>query len=238
MTDPYMPRYVQIEQVLRARLSAMAPGAALPSDAELCEEFRVSRMTARQAVQQLVLDGLVHRAAGRGTFVAEVTAHRQATNLITFSSEMKRQGRTPSSEVLDSGMRPATTAQARELVLTRGSRIVFLKRLRIADGEPIAVELVCLRSDVSAVLDADLSAGSLHRALVALGAVPTSGRATIRAEAALRDDAKVLGVRTGEPLLVERRTIADQRGVPLEFTTSRYAADRYSLDVSFSVEQD
>lgn len=238
MTDPYTPRYVQIEQALRARLPAMAAGAALPSDAELCEEFSVSRMTARQAVQQLVLDGLIHRAAGRGTFVAEVTAHRQATNLITFSSEMKRQGRTPSSALLDSGMRPATAAQGRELALARGSRIVFLKRLRLADGEPIAVELVCLRSDVSAVLDADLSAGSLHRALVALGVVPTSGRATIRAEAALRDDAKVLGVRTGEPLLVERRTIVDQRGTPLEFTTSRYAADRYSLDVSFSVEQD
>lgn len=238
MTDSYTPRYVQIEQALRARLPDMAPGAALPSDAELCEEFGVSRMTARQAVHQLVLDGLVHRAAGRGTFVAEVTAHRQATNLITFSSEMKRQGRKPSSMLLQSGMRVATEVQGRELDLARGSRIVFLKRLRMADGEPIAVELVCLRSDVSAVLDADLSGGSLHRALVALGVVPTSGRATIRAESARRDDARVLGVRTGEPLLVERRTITDQHGVPLEFTTSRYAAERYSLDVAFSVEQD
>lgn len=238
MTDIYMPRYVQIEQALRLRLAEMAPGAALPSDADLCEEFGVSRMTARQAVQQLVNDGLVHRAAGRGTFVAEAGAHRQATNLITFSSEMRRQGRVSSSRLLEGGMRPATAAQARALALVRGTRIVLLKRLRLADDEPIAIEHVCLRSDVSAVLDADLSTGSLHRALVGLGAIPTSGRATIGAEAASRDEARVLGVRTGEPLLVERRTIVDQFGAPLEFTTSRYAGDRYSLDVLFSVDND
>ena len=238
MTDVYMPRYAQIEQSLRLRIASMTPGAALPSDAELCSEFSVSRMTARQAVQQLVADGLVERAAGRGTFVAQPTAHRQATNLITFSSEMRRQRKVPSSALLESGLRTATARQVAALQLNRGAKVVVLKRLRRGDAQPIAIEDVCLRCDVAAVLDADLERGSLHRALVALGVVPTAGRASIRAAASTPEQATLLGVRVGEALLVEARTIEDQHGIPLEFTTSQYAADRYSLEVSFSVDQE
>jgi GntR family transcriptional regulator len=86
------------------------------------------------------------------------------------------------------------------------------------------------------VLDADLEAGSLHEALVEGRRIPTRGRATLRAEAASVEDGALLGVAPGSPLLVERRVIDDQRGRPLELTESRYAAGRYSLDVSFDVD--
>ena len=91
----FVPRYYEIEQALRARVAKLAAGRPVPSDAELCEEFGVSRMTARNAMAQLVAGGLVQRDPGRGTFVAEQPVHRQAGSLISFSDEMRRRGRRP-----------------------------------------------------------------------------------------------------------------------------------------------
>jgi GntR family transcriptional regulator len=86
------------------------------------------------------------------------------------------------------------------------------------------------------VLDGDLESVSVFATLAAAGLVPTAGRAAIGAEAATADDAKLLGVKKGEPLLVERRLILDQDGAPLELTESRYIGARYGLDVDFEVE--
>jgi GntR family transcriptional regulator len=85
-------------------------------------------------------------------------------------------------------------------------------------------------------MHADLESGSLHEELRGAGFVPARGRATLAAGAASTDDAGLLGVPPGTPLLVERRVIVDLGGRPLESTESRYAADRYALDVDFEVE--
>lgn len=229
----FVPRYYEIEQALRARVAGLRPGDIIPSDAELCEEFGVSRQTARNAMAKLQQEGLVQRLPGRGTFVAERPIHRQAGSLISFSDEMRRRGRRPSSRVLRSRVRAATDDEASQL----GGETVFeLVRLRLADAEPIAIEASAFPADLAEALGAaDLETGSLFDALVAAGHVPTAGRAELRAGAAIAGDAP-LDVAVGAPLLIERRLIFDQAGRPLELTESRYAADRYSLEVSFDVE--
>ena len=93
MAEP-VPRHLTIEQSLRARIALLEPHATLPSDAQLCEEFGVSRMTARGAVQRLVHEGLVYRVPGRGTFVAPARANRTASRILSFTDEMRRSGRT------------------------------------------------------------------------------------------------------------------------------------------------
>lgn len=239
MTRPgFVPRYYEIEQALRVRVAGLEPDAPLSSDAQLCQEFGVSRMTARNAVQRLVQDGLVYRLPGRGTFVAARGAHRHASNLTNFTDEMRRKGRTPASRLLERSVRPATPPEALRLHVRDGSSVVAVRRLRLADGEPVAVEQAVLREDAApAVLGADLQLGSLHAALVEAGLHPTSGRATLGSEAATKEEARLLGVPRGWPLLVERRTILDQHSVPLETSETRYAAGRYAIDVEFVVEQ-
>ena len=234
--DTFRPRYREIEHAIRQRLARLKPGSELPSDAQLCEEFEVSRMTARHAMNRLAQEGLVFRVRGRGTFVGEPPTHRRANSLLSFSNEMRRQGRTPSSRVLGRALRAPTRDEATRLQLKNGDKVLWLKRIRMADGHPIAVESTRLhRRTAAAVLAADLQSESLHAVLVRAGCLPTLGRATISAEPATTDDARWLKMRKNDPMLVERRVILDQQGRPLEFTESRYPADRYALDVDFVV---
>lgn len=234
-----IPHYRQIEQALRARLAALRPGERLPSDIELCREFGVSRMTARTAMQRLADEGLVQRIPGRGTFAVAPPAHRYADRLMAFSHEMRRQGREPSSRVLGREIRPSSALEAGALELRPGDPVVAIRRLRCADDLPIAVETAVLVGRLArTVMGADLEAGSLHEALEQAGVRLRRGTATITAEPATDDDARLLGIARREPLLVERRTIVDAAGRPVETTESRYPGERYALDVRFEVDPD
>jgi GntR family transcriptional regulator len=230
----FVPRYFTIEQSLRARITDLDPHAPLPSDAQLCDEFSVSRMTARAAVQRLVHEGLVYRVPGRGTFVAPARANRTASHILSFSDEMRRQGRRPETHIVEQTRRPANAEEERRLAT---HDVFVLRRVREADRQPVAVETAAFPAErVAGLLDHDLEGESIFATLAASGVIPTAGRAAISAEAATAEDAKLLGVKRGDPLLVERRLICDQDGAPLELTESRYVGARYGLDVDFDVE--
>ncbi|HET7646137.1 MAG TPA: GntR family transcriptional regulator [Candidatus Limnocylindria bacterium] len=231
------PQYRQIELALRGRIATLPPGSRLPSDAELCAEFGVSRMTARTAMQRLADDGLIAREPGRGSFVTEPPTHRQANRLMTFTQEMLRTGRIPSSRVLTRVIRPSTPEEADDLGIPLRQPIVELRRLRLANAVPVALETAVLIGACAApVMGADLERGSLHETLRQAGIVPRRGTATIAAADARSEDARLLGVRPGDPLLVERRVIVDAAGRRIEATESRYLADRYALVVRFDVD--
>ena len=233
----FVPRYYEIEQALRARIADLRPDDPLPSDAMLCQEFGVSRMTARNAVQRLSQEGLVYRVPGRGTFVAEPPVHRQAGHLLSFTEEMRRRGRVPSSQLLAREVRDPGPAEASRLQLDPGAEVIAVRRLRVADDEPVAIEEAVFPAAIAPLIEhADLEHASLHDTLVEGGHVPTMGRARLCAEAAGPQDAPLLDVPEGSPLLVEKRVIHDQDGRPLELCESRYVGDRYGLDVQFDVE--
>jgi GntR family transcriptional regulator len=230
------PHYRQIEHALRLRIASLKPGERVPSDAELCLEFGVSRMTARHAMERLADDGLVRREPGRGSFVAKPPAHRRANRLMTFTHEMTRAGRVPTSRVLTQVLRPSSSAEASSLGIPVHEPIVHLRRLRLADGEPIAIEsTVLIGATADAVMAADLANGSLHETLRGAGFVLRRGSGTISAEAATTEDGRLLAIRPGDPLLVEQRVIEDAHGRRIEATESRYAASRYALDLRFDV---
>ena len=233
----FVPRYHEIELSLRRRIGGLRPGDALPSDAMLCQEFHVSRMTARGAVQRLAQEGLVVRVPGKGTFVAQPPGFRQASSLLSFTREMTRRGRRRARASWPAACaRPARSSWpgctcGRAPRSSRSAGCGWPTASRSWSSRPR-----CRPRAPRSSLDADLETGSLHEALVEGQRIPTRGRATLRAEAASVEDGALLGVEPGSPLLVERRVIDDQRGRPLELTESRYAAGRYSLDVSFDVD--
>jgi len=147
---------------------------------------------------------------------------------------MRRKGRVPTSRVIERRRRSATDEEERRLGVRE---VVVLRRVRLADGKPLALErAVFPAARVGEALEANLESTSLFEALVHAGLVPFSGRAALGAEAATAEDARLLRVRKGAPLLVERRLIHDPSGEPLEWTESRYVGSRYAIDVDFDVE--
>jgi GntR family transcriptional regulator len=229
------PLYARIEHALRARLATASAGDPLPSEPVLAAEFGVARMTVRAALDRLAADGLVERVPGRGTFVRPVPPPRPAATLMSFHDQVRSWGQVPSSRMVESGVRPATTEEAAALGREPGDLVVAIGRVRRAGTTPLALEHACFPPHLADLLELDLESGSLHRALRDRGLRPTLGSSTLTAQAA-GPHADLLAVPPTEPLLVETRLIMDQHGDPLERTVSRYVGSRYSLRVTFDVE--
>ena len=218
-------RYREIEQWLRTLVEGARPGDPLPSEAELCERFSVSRMTVRQALQELTNDGLVERRRGQGTFVAHRPVHRRPGVFLSFTEEMHRRGVQATSRLLQAGLDDPRRPEAEDLGLAPGSQVVRVVRVRLADGVPVALEDAALVPGLAGVLEEDLGGGSLHRALERRGIVATPARLARASETELLDPAPQ------SALLVELRILFDQEGRVFERTETRYVADRYVIDV-------
>lgn len=228
-------RYQEIEAWLREMLLTLTPGDPLPSEAELAAQFAVSRMTARQAVQNLALEGLVQRRRGAGTFVAETPMHRHAGPLMSFTEDMRRRGKKASSKLLAAHLTEPDPTDIDALHIDEGTRVVRISRLRLADNVPLAIEHATLPAECAGVLAADLENGSLHQSLRQMGRTPGRAQSWISARLATANDAKLLDIAVRGPLLVERRVIYDTAQAPLEHTETVYAAERYVIDATFTL---
>ena len=224
-------RYREIEQWLRTLVEGARPGDPLPSEAELCERFSVSRMTVRQALQELTNDGLVERRRGQGTFVAHRPVHRRPGVFLSFTEEMHRRGAQATSRLLSAGLDDPRRPEAEDLGLAPGSQVVRVARVRLADGVPVALEDAALVPELAGVLEEDLGGGSLHGALERRGIVATRATGTITARLARASETELLDLAPQAALLVELRILFDQQGQVFERTETRYVADRYVIDV-------
>ena len=230
MTNESTPRYLEIADALRRQVAAGRPGDRLPSDAELCERFDVSRMTARQAVQLLANEGLLVRRRGEGTFIAARAVPRLLGSPLSFTENMRRRGLRADSRLLAAGWVDPSPEERAALGLGVGERAVLVERLRLADGRPMAIERAVVTPTCAAVLDDDLAHGSLHNAFERLGRIPTTASSRVAARRPTQRERKLLGLPQSGVVLSERRTIRDGDGSPLEHTETLYAAERYAFE--------
>jgi GntR family transcriptional regulator len=140
--DIPVPLYYQISQFIRQQIEsgALKPGEQIPTEKEIQEKFNVSRSTARQAIAELVYAGLLERRSTKGTFVARTLLEETIFGLGSFTNEILKRNMTPESRILDFGVIPAPDPVAQHLQIDPGSYVAALERLRIVDGEPVAVE--------------------------------------------------------------------------------------------------
>jgi GntR family transcriptional regulator len=224
------PRYLEIADYLRRLIAASRPGDRLPSEAELCERFGVSRMTVRQAVQLLANERLLVRRRGEGTFTAPRVVARLLGSPLSFTESMRRRGLRASSRMLHSGWIDPSPEDRAALHLPVGSRAIVVERLRLADDQPMAIERVVAPPTCAGILEEDLAGGSLHDAFERLGRIPTRAQARVSARPASDIERRLLGLDPDGVVLSERRTIDDQDGVPIEHTETLYVAERYEFE--------
>ena len=221
-------KHVQVREHVRTLIEHQPPGSAAPSERELVARFGVARMTVRQALDALVAEGLLERIPGRGTFVARPRNVRARPS--SFTEEMRRRGLLPESQTLIARIEQAGPGVARALDISAGDPVLHWKRLRRADQDVICVEDAYLNE---VLLPGFLQHGtptSLYEALDSRGLRPTRVEDSIAAERATADDAALLEVETGDPVLRHsRRGVSEDRVV--EVSRTLYRHDRFTLYV-------
>jgi GntR family transcriptional regulator len=230
VSTPPVPRYEEIARYLRSLVADARPGDRMPSDAELCERFSVSRMTARHAVEVLANENLIVRRRGKGTFVASRRVPRLLGSPLSFTESMRRRGLTATSQVLVRAFEPPSAEDIDALGIDPGDTVLVLERLRLANGTPMAIERAVVHPEVASRLPDDASMRSLHAAFEQLGHIPTRALATVSARTVTAREARYLELPRNGVVLCERRIIENQHGLPLEHTETRYAAARYEFD--------
>lgn len=236
--DGTLPRYLQLENLVRDKIDAgeWAPGMMLPSERQLCENYGIARMTVRQAISNLVAKGLLTRTQGRGTFVARPRLRQSLSKLTSFSEDMRDRGLLGTTKLLAHEQVPATHEIAAALAIPAGTPVLHLRRLRSANGLPIALETCALRGDIGAPLrHEDLEHQSLYRLLEERCGVRLL-RASQELEAGIAGEAeaRLLAVAPGAPVLhIQRHSLALWQGeqVLCEYVRAVYRGDRYRFYV-------
>ncbi|MBQ0927977.1 MULTISPECIES: GntR family transcriptional regulator [Saccharopolyspora] len=227
---PREPKYWGLKQHLLDLLRSMPPGSPIPTERSLASEFDVSRTTVRQALAELTVEGRLLRVQGKGTFAAKPKV-AQRLQLSSYTEDMRAQGRQPTSRLLEVVEEAADEELAVLLGTKAGSAVLRLRRLRLADAEPMAIETTHLPLARFRGLTAKLeSGGSLYQVLretfeVELG----HAEETIETALASPEEAELLGSDVGLPMLLLSRHSFDTEGRPVEWVRSIYRGDRYKF---------
>lgn len=226
--DGPVPKHQQLREILLDLIEVSGADSLIPSERDLANRYGVARMTVRQAVESLVAEGRLFKVAGKGTFVARPKVDLQA-RLTSFGEEMTRRGMAPSSTVLTFGRVTATVHLGRELGTDAGSDLVYLKRLRLADGTPMSVERLWMPELLVPGLVDGPAPESVYKTLsLKFGLSPDWGEDVIEAAVADPEVAAALQVKPGSPVLrIERRSYAGE--IVIGYSVSIYRADRYQL---------
>jgi GntR family transcriptional regulator len=213
----------------RIRARGLRAGQRLGSERDLAVEFGVSRVTLRQALAALEAEGTIRRVPGRGggTFVRQLKIERDLTKIVGVPALLRSQGVLAGTRVLSAGMRPADAETATEFGLEAGALVLSVVRIRLADGSPISVEHVQLPARrFPGLLELPLG-GSIYELLEShYDTRPSEALERIEVVQASADEAALLEVERGAPLLSIARTTTDQHGEAIEFSQDLFRGDR------------
>jgi GntR family transcriptional regulator len=211
-------------------IESLAVGAAIPSERQLGVDLKVSRLTVRAALDELVREGYLVRRRGAGTFVAEPKVAK-GMDISSFSDDMRARGLTPGSRTLSLDVIPAGARLGRILHVSPSEPVVCVKRLRLADSDPMAIELLHARASLLPGLTADdLELNSFYELLeTRFHLTIAGGTQTVEPTVTNEEESAALGVPLHSPALLFERVTRASTGDVIEFTSSTYRGDRYRL---------
>jgi GntR family transcriptional regulator len=210
-------------------------GDAIPSERQLSADLGVSRLTLRAALDDLAREGYLVRKRGAGTYVSEPKIAQELT-MTSFTDDMRRRGMRPASLTLDLRITPAGARLGRLLHLSPSEPVLVARRLRLADGESMAIETIHVREHhVPGRTAQDLEQHSFYELLRdRYGIVIVGGDQTIEPTVTDEDESEALGVPLHSPAFRFERITHSETGEIVEFVESIYRGDRYRLVTSLN----
>jgi len=229
-----IPIYYQLAEHVKQLIEKgdLSPGDSLPAEREYAEKYQISRMTVRQAFTQLVNAGYLSRRQGKGTFVSERKLEQPLQGLTSFTEDMQARGLVPGNEFIHFETIPATSQIAQHLCIQEFAPVYEIKRIRLADNVPMALET----NYISANLIKGLTEKIVNQSLYAyveeqLGYHIEEATQIIESTLASPIEAKYLKIKTGAPIMSILRNTFLADGTPFEFVISAYRADRYTFKI-------
>ncbi|MBS3736759.1 MAG: GntR family transcriptional regulator [Candidatus Bipolaricaulota bacterium] len=229
-----VPLYYQVKENLKEKIESgvLEPNERLPSERDLENKHGISRMTARRALTELESEGYVYREQGKGSYVAEPKLRQALSKLTSFTEDMQDRGLEPGAEVLNKELITVEDQLSDKLMLQSGEKVFLLRRVRLADNEPLAIETSHLRNKFCpGIEEFDFKDRSLYETLKREFGI-NLGRAeqSVEANLASKFKADVLNVEKGSPMLTtERLTFLTDGETPIELARSTYRGDRYKM---------
>ncbi|MBZ5752621.1 GntR family transcriptional regulator [Metabacillus rhizolycopersici] len=237
--DSPIPIYYQLEEIIKDLIEKgeLKPGDSLPAEREYAEKFEISRMTVRQAFTQLVNDGYLYRIQGKGTFVAErkPKIEQALQGLTSFTEDMKARGMKPGSQLVQFEIIPATSLIANQLGIQEYGPVYEIKRIRLADDVPMALETNYISANFIKGLTEKIVNQSLYSYIEnQLNLRIDHASQVIESSVADELEAEYLNIQPGAPVMLIQRNTFLKDGTPVEFVKSTYRADRYKFMIQMN----
>lgn len=235
--DSYLPYYIQLKEILCTAIDQhhWEPGDRIPGEPELCDMFGVSRTVVRQALNEMEHEGYITREKGKGTFVAQLKIRESLMQKLTgFYQDMIDRGFTPRTRVLKQRIVKASAKVADHLEIAEGEPVIEIRRLRSVDEDvPLLLVTSYLPANLCPLLaQADLENQSLYTVLEShCGIFIMRGRRFIEAVAARPDEAELLQVEPGSPLVMIDSISYDDNNTPLEYYRALHRGDRSRFEI-------
>jgi len=227
-----VPVYYQLKNAILDKISKgeYAPGSLIPSERELGEQLNISRMTVRQALTQLVSDGFLYREKGKGTFVSKGKIEQK--NIMSFSETVRRNGLTPSTHILDFSKKAVNADIASNLGISEGELIYNIRRLRLADDKPIAIEEVFIPEKYCKGLENFDLKDSLYKLLrEEYSYIITYIDNITEAAIPSKEEKELLKIQSSTPVLRVSGTTYIENDIKLFHFRDSYRSDEYSYNV-------
>ncbi|ACQ82428.1 transcriptional regulator, GntR family [Beutenbergia cavernae DSM 12333] len=226
-----VPLYFQLAEQLTSAITDghAQPGDPFENEVAMSERLGLSRPTVRRAIHHLVDQGLLVRKRGLGTFVASRRVHRRVSKGSLYE-DLSIQGRHPSTEVLKVASEQYPKA-ATALELDPGTELLALRRLRFADGEPLAIMQNWLPPRHSSITQEQLEARGLYAVLRDHGVGSVVAHQSVSARLPTAEERALLKISSRLPVIAVSRTAFDPSGAPVEHAEHVYRSDGYTIDL-------
>ena len=245
MIDPtdVIPKYYQLANILRQQIENgdFQPYDVIPSERQLKQRYNLSRPTIRQAIDLLSRQGYLYRVHGKGTFVSPPKLQKGLLELTSFSEDMRNRGLKPGQKILEFGyIKPDSKIRQQLVIPDSEKKVLRIKRLRYGDEEPLGLQDSFLALDSAHTITREEieEKGSIYVILQEkFGIYPTEADETLEVTLATHEEAELLNIKEGSPLLLNERTLWSQERKAIEFVRILYRGDKYKYFVRLTRKQ-